>query len=283
MRGCDNYCSYCIVPYVRGRERSRSADRILQEVRRLSGEGYREITLLGQNVNSYRDDGIGFADLLASVATAAAPAWVRFVTSHPKDLGASVADVMASRANICDQLHLPLQSGSDRVLKAMRRGYTTEEYLAKVAMLRERMPEIVLSTDIIAGFPGETEEDFEETVGILDEVRFDYAFLFRYSERRGTAASTLPDTLPEGERLRRLNILQELQGRITAERSRALVGRTFQVLVTGDARRPGQQAGRTPGNRSVVLEGTSFRPGEVIEVTVNRADGWTHFGVPVDR
>ena len=281
MRGCDNRCSYCIVPYVRGRERSRSAGAVLEEVGQLASEGYGEITLLGQNVNSYRDGDVDFPRLLASVAREAAPAWIRFVTSHPRDFGPELAGVMTESENVCPQLHLPAQSGSDRVLAAMGRGYTAKQYLEKVAMAREAVPGLVLSTDIIAGFPGETEEEFEATVELLREVRFDYAFLFRYSERSGTAAARMKGALPVEERLGRLQRLQELQREITVERSKALVGSRIEVLVTGDARRPGQQAARSPGNRMVVLEGTDYRPGERVTVTIVRADGWTHFGRPV--
>ena len=281
MRGCDNRCSYCIVPYVRGRERSRSAGAVLEEVGQLASEGYGEITLLGQNVNSYRDGDVDFPRLLASVAREAAPAWIRFVTSHPRDFGPELAGVMTESENVCPQLHLPAQSGSDRVLAAMGRGYTVAQYLEKVAMARRAVPGLVLSTDIIAGFPGETEEEFEATVELLREVRFDYAFLFRYSERSGTAAARMKGALPVEERLGRLQRLQELQREITVERSKALVGSRIEVLVTGDARRPGQQAARSPGNRMVVLEGTDYRPGERVTVTIVRADGWTHFGRPV--
>lgn len=281
MRGCDNRCSYCIVPYVRGRERSRSAGAVLEEVAELSREGYGEVTLLGQNVNSYRDGYVDFPRLLESAAREAAPAWIRFVTSHPRDFGPELAGAMAASENVCPQLHLPAQSGSDRVLAAMGRGYTAEQYLDKVVMARRVVPGLVLSTDIIAGFPGETEEEFEATVELLREVRFDYAFLFRYSERSGTAAARMKGALPVEERLRRLQRLQRLQREITVERSKALVGRRMEVLVTGDARRPGQQAARSPGNRMVVLEGTDYGPGEMVTVEIVRADGWTHFGRPV--
>jgi tRNA-2-methylthio-N6-dimethylallyladenosine synthase len=281
MRGCNNYCSYCIVPAVRGPERSREAGRILTEVAELSAAGYGEITLLGQNVNSYRDGSTGFSELLGAVARTADPAWIRFVTSHPRDLTRGVAEVMAGTGNICRQLHLPLQSGSDRILADMNRGYTSGEYLEKVAMLRELMPGIVLTTDVIAGFPGETLDDFDRTAALLEEIGFDYAFLFRYSERKGTAAASMPGAMPVEERLRRLHVLQGIQNRITLRRSAMLAGRELRVLVTGEARRPDQQAARTMGNRMVILENTSFQPGELVDVTITRGDGWTHFGVPV--
>lgn len=282
MRGCDNFCSYCIVPFVRGRERSRGWSDVICEVKSLADEGYGEITLLGQNVNSYLDRKVTFPDLLEKASLAAGRSWLRFVTSHPRDLDRQVVSVMASSGNICKQLHLPVQSGSDRVLKRMNRGYTSGEYLEKIAILRESMPDIVLSTDVIAGFPGETPEDFFLTVSMLEEVRFDYAFLFRYSERTGTAATAMENGVPEDERLERLGALQELQRRITTEKSKELVGKLLEVLVTGPARYPDQQAARSPGNRMVVLEGTDYSPGTFVTVRIDRADGWTHFGVPAE-
>lgn len=280
MRGCDNFCSYCIVPFVRGRERSRSWKKVIDEVKSLADEGYGEITLLGQNVNSYLDGQVTFPGLLEKVSRAAGRSWVRFVTSHPRDLDRELVSVMASADNICDQLHLPFQSGSDRVLKRMNRGYTSDEYLEKITMLREAMPGIVLSTDVIAGFPGETPEDFAGTVSMLEEVRFDYAFLFRYSERTGTAATSMENSVPEEERLERLGALQELQRGITTEKSKELAGKHLEVLVTGPARYPGQQAARSRGNRMVVLDGTDYPEGSLVTVRIDRADGWTHFGVP---
>jgi tRNA-2-methylthio-N6-dimethylallyladenosine synthase len=282
MRGCDNRCSYCIVPQVRGSERSRSVGAVMEEVATLAGEGYGEVTLLGQNVNSYRDGGVDFPGLLRMVAREVAPAWVRFVTSHPRDFGADLARAMGETPNVCPQLHLPVQSGSDSVLQAMGRGYTAGEYLEKVRMAREAVPGLVLSTDIIAGFPGESEEDFLLTVELLQRVGFDYAFLFRYSERRGTRAAAMEGALPVEERLARLARLQSLQRGMTIDRSKALLGREMEVLVTGPARLPGQQAARSPGNRMVVLEGTDYPPGRRVRVRIVGADGWTHFGRPAN-
>lgn len=280
MRGCNNYCAYCIVPYVRGRERSCDSEHILDEISRLSMDGFREITLLGQNVNSYNCDGIRFAGLLESAATVAEPARLRFVTSHPRDLNNEIIKVMSSHENICNQLHLPVQSGSNKILVRMKRGYSREEYLDKIFALREAMPEIVLSTDLIAGFPGETEAEFNDTVELLEYIRYDYAFLFKYSERTGTAASGMDNAIPEDERLGRLNHLQKIQRRITIEKSEELVGKVLDVLILGDAKGDKQQAARTSGNRVVILEGTSFPPGAFISVEITRADGWTHFAVP---
>lgn len=278
MRGCDNYCSYCIVPFVRGRERSRTPEAILGEVKGLLDSGYREITLLGQNVNSYRSGQVLFPELLGRVAEAAEPAWIRFVTSHPRDLDASLADVMAGHRNICRAIHLPAQSGSDSVLRCMNRGYSRSGYLEKIGMLRSRMPGIVLSTDMIAGFPGETEADFLDSLSLLSEVRFDYGFLFRYSERKGTSAAAMPGAVPVHERLARLHRMQELQNAITREKSSLLEGRILRVLVTGPGTLVGQLAGRTPGNRAVVLPDCGASAGSFIDVRITRADGWTHYG-----
>ncbi len=277
MRGCSNFCSYCIVPYVRGRERSHDSRHILSEITELSKKGFREITLLGQNVNSYNCSGIGFAELLESAADAAGPSRLRFVTSHPRDMSPEVIDVMTSHGNICNQLHLPVQSGNNRILSEMKRGYTVDEYLSKIDSLHEAMPGIVLSTDVIAGFPGETEEEFNDTVELMERVRYDYAFLFKYSERSGTEACRIENPVPEEERLKRLQHLQKVQHRITMEKSSELLGREMEVLILGDAKGDNQQAARTTGNRVVILEGTSFSPGDFVTVTVTRADGWTHF------
>lgn len=281
MRGCDNMCSYCIVPYVRGPERSRSAASVIGEVGALRDAGYREITLLGQNVNSYRSDGMHFPDLLREAAAAAAPAWVRFVTSHPRDLTEDLVRAMADSPNVCRQIHLPVQSGDDRILSLMNRGYTRDGYLQGISMLRSAMPEIVLSTDMIAGFPGETDEEFERSLDLLAEVRFDYAFLFRYSERPGTPAAGFGGPVPVPVRLERLHRLQEAQKAFTLESSTALEGAEVPVLVTGPGRRPGQQTGRTPGNRTVVFEGGGLDIGAFVLARITSADGWTHFASPV--
>ncbi len=280
MRGCDNFCSYCIVPYVRGREHSRKSDAVLSEIAALSESGYGEITLLGQNVNSYRDGETTFPLLLRKVASHARSSWIRFVTSHPKDLDLETVRVMTREENVCRYLHLPVQSGSDVILKKMNRGYSIQEYLETIGILRDSMPDIVLSTDVIAGFPGESEEDFRKTVDLLEKVRFDNAFLFKYSERSGTSACSLENSVPEKERLSRLNRLQELQRAITIEKSGELLGRTHRILITGAAKKPRQQAGRTEGNRMVILEDTDFSPGIFVNVRITRADGWTHFGEP---
>lgn len=277
MRGCDNYCSYCIVPYVRGRERSRPSDAVVEEAASLASAGYGEITLLGQNVNSYRSGATGFPELLERVSKAAGGAWVRFVTSHPRDLTPGLVETMRSCRNVCRALHLPVQSGSDPVLRAMNRGYTRGAYVEKVRMLREAIPGIVLSTDMIAGFPGETDRDFEDSAALLEEVGFDYAFLFRYSERRGTAAAAMDDPVPAVKRLERLHRLQEIQGAVTRRLSADLSGRFMPVLVTGPGGRPGQTLGRTAGNRAVVFEGSPAPAGRFVLAVIESGDGWTHF------
>ncbi len=279
MRGCDNFCSYCIVPHVRGRERSRPVADILREVSGLSAFGYGEITLLGQNVNSYRSGDLRFPELLVMVSREARGAWVRFVTSHPRDLTDELVEAMSRCRNVCRQLHLPVQSGSDRILSAMNRGYTRSEYLLKIRKLRKAMPGIALSTDMIAGFPGEGEEDFELTASLLAEVRFDHAFLFRYSERAGTAAAGMDGSIPVGVRLERLSRLQEIQGEITRASSAALSGREMPVLLTGPGVKHGllQTQGRTAGNRVVVFEGRQAKAGTFVLARIGSTDGWTHF------
>lgn len=232
MRGCNNFCSYCIVPYTRGRERSISPGRIVEDIARLRDEGYREVTLLGQNVNSYDGGGLDFAGLLDRAADTGME-WIRFLTSHPKDLGDGILDVMARRENVCNHLHLPLQSGSDHILGLMNRHYTVERYLSVVERAREVVPGITLTTDLIFGFPGETAEDYEATISLMERVRFDFAFLYRYSEREGTKACDLPGSVPEAERIERLKRAITLQNAITAERNAAQAGTVHTVLVKG--------------------------------------------------
>jgi tRNA-2-methylthio-N6-dimethylallyladenosine synthase len=281
MRGCDNYCSYCIVPFVRGRERSRAADRITEEVVGLTADGFRDITLLGQNVNSYRTGSTGFPELLARVADSAGTAWIRFVTSHPRDFGDDLVSAMASHPNVCRHVHLPAQSGSSRILTLMNRGYDRDYYLGRIDALRTALPGVVITTDLIAGFPGESDEDFMETVELVKRVGFDQAFMFRYSEREGTRAAELGGALPVEVRLARLNILQDTQSSISRAKSAALAGLRMPVLVTGSGTRPGQQSARTAGNRVVILEGSGFEVGTFVEVEILSGDGWTHFADPV--
>jgi tRNA-2-methylthio-N6-dimethylallyladenosine synthase len=250
MEGCNNFCAYCVVPYSRGREKCRPADGILAEVLDLAKNGYKEVQLLGQNVNSYRDPKTGeaFAELLKRVSRVEGIEWIRFITSHPKDLSREIARTMADHPNICRQLHLPLQSGSTSVLTRMNRGYSRGEYLDKTTLLKGLMPDIALSTDIIVGFPGETEADFEETLDVLKKAGFANIFSFRYSPRPRTAASKLPDDVPLEVKRKRLIVLQELQKDIQLARNKRLVGKTLKVLCSGVSRKGARRySGRSEG------------------------------------
>lgn len=280
MRGCDNFCAYCIVPYVRGRERSRPAENVVQEVERLAEAGYVEVTLLGQNVNSYWDGRHDFADLLRKVADVPGIRRVRFATSHPKDLSDKLIETIAAHPHICHHVHLPVQSGSDRILERMNRRYTRQSYLRLVERIRNRIPDVALTTDVIVGFPGETPEDFQLTRSLLEEVEFDGAFIFRYSVREGTAAAQMEDDVPEPEKIARLEELNRLQKKISLKRNRAYLGRWVEVLVEGPNRkRPGQWLGRTDTNKIVVfsppapLPAGAFVPVRVVEVTAHTLFG----------
>ncbi|MDE5683839.1 MAG: MiaB/RimO family radical SAM methylthiotransferase, partial [Muribaculaceae bacterium] len=270
MRGCNNFCSYCIVPYTRGRERSRPVDSILGEVADLRKRGFKEVTLLGQNVNSYLDGETDFAALISAVAEAAPDMRVRFTTSHPKDMSDAIIDAIASHRNICRHIHLPVQSGSNSVLKAMNRKYTREWYLDRIAAIRSRIPDCGISTDLFTGFHGETEEDFQETLSLMREVGFDSAFMFKYSERPGTLASrTMPDNVPEDVKIERLNRMIALQNELSAASNRADIGREFEVLVEGVAKRSKEQmVGRTSQNKTAVFARGDAKVGETRRVRV---------------
>ena len=275
MEGCNNFCSYCIVPYVRGREISRASGRIVDEVRRLADEGYKEIQLLGQNVNSYRDPekrGSDFADLLDKVAGVGGIERIRFITSHPKDFTERIAEVMAAHENICNAIHMPPQSGSDRVLKGMRRGYSRAGYLEKIEILKYYLKNVHLSGDFIVGFPGESEEDFKLSLALVDEVRFAMLFTFIYSPRPGTAAAKLEDGVEREIKVERLKRLQELQARIQTEAHEKMVGGVYGVLIEGEsARGNGQLSGRTEGNIVVNLEGSRELIGDIVSVRIIEA------------
>ena len=275
MRGCNNFCSYCIVPYTRGRERSRELESILREVADLRERGFREVTLLGQNVNSYRytaADGTvtDFPALLAAVAESAPDMRVRFTTSHPKDMSDDTIEVIATHPNICKHIHLPVQSGSNRVLKAMNRKYTREWYLGRIEAIRRRIPDCGISTDLFTGFHDETEEDFEETLSLMREAAFDSAFMFKYSERPGTlAARTMPDNVPEAVKIERLNRMIALQNELSAASNRRDVGKEFDVLVEGRSKRSSDRwMGRTEQNKAAVFPAGPFRAGDTIRVRV---------------
>ena len=288
MRGCNNFCTYCIVPYTRGRERSRDVESILREARDLREHGFREVTLLGQNVNSYRftrEDGtvITFPDLLRTVARAVPDLRVRFTTSHPKDMSDETLHVIAEEPNVCRHIHLPVQSGSSRILKLMNRKYDREWYLERVAAIRRIIPDCGLSTDIFCGFPGETEEDHRLSLSLMEECRYDSAFMFKYSERPGTYASRhLPDDVPEEVKIRRLNEIIALQNRLSAEANARCVGRTYEVLVEGVSKRSREQLfGRTEQNRVVVFDRGTHRVGDRVQVRVTESSSATLKGVEV--
>lgn len=282
MRGCNNFCSYCIVPYTRGRERSRELQSILREVADLQQKGFKEVTLLGQNVNSYNyTDAEGnttdFAGLLAAVADAYPTMRVRFTTSHPKDLSDEVIAVMASRPNLCKHIHLPVQSGSNKVLKDMNRKYTREWYLDRVAAIKRAMPDCTITTDMFTGFHDETEADFEETLSLMREVGFDSAFMFKYSERPGTLASrTLPDNVPEDVKIDRLNRMIALQNELSLASNRKDIEREFDVLIEGISKRSKDQlVGRTEGNKTCVLPRGQHGVGQTVKVRVADATSAT--------
>lgn len=282
MRGCNNFCSYCIVPYTRGRERSRELQSILNEVDDLRRRGFKEVTLLGQNVNSYRfvdADGVvtDFPRLLATVADFAPEMRVRFTTSHPKDMSDETIDVIAAHPNICRHIHLPVQSGSNAVLKAMNRKYTREWYLGRIEAIRSRIPECGISTDLFTGFHGETEEDFQLTLELMREARFDSAFMFKYSERPGTlAARTMPDNVPDGVKTERLNRMIALQNELSAASNLADVGKTFEVLVEGFSKRSREQLmGRTSQNKAAVFPRGDHKKGDFVRVRIVGASSAT--------
>ena len=274
MRGCNNVCSYCVVPYTRGAERSRDARSIVREACDVFAKGYKEVTLLGQNVDSYLwKDGtetVDFATLLERVADVSPQLRVRFATSHPKDISNRVIEVMASRPNICRHIHLPVQSGSTRLLEKMRRKYTREWYLERVEAIRRAMPDCGITTDVIAGFCGETEEDHADTLSLMEQVGFDWAFMFAYSDRPGTLANrTMQDDVPPEVKNRRLNEIIGLQNRKSLERYRAQIGRTLEVLVEGPSKRdPAQLCGRSSNNMMCVFPAAGHRAGEYVKVAV---------------
>ena len=278
--GCDNFCTYCIVPYVRGRFVSRKPEDVISECEMLIDDGVKEITLLGQNVNSYgKDIGLNFAWLLEKVAGFEGIKRVRFVTSLPQDFTPDIVDVMAGNETVCPSLNLPVQSGSTRVLRMMNRKYTREEYMAKVAMIRGKIPGLGLTTDLIVGFPGETEEDFEASMSLLQEIRFDLVHSAAYSERDGTPAAKMEGALPVELRLERLNKLNELQDSITLSINQALTGQVFEVLADDDAPKgEGLIQGRTPSDKVVIFEGDRSLLGQFVKVRITEAEAWCLHG-----
>ena len=284
MRGCNNYCSYCVVPYTRGVERSRDPQTILSEALSLFENGYREVTLLGQNVNSYRYGAVDFPELMRLVSEISPLLRVRFATSHPKDMSDRLLEVMASKPNICRCIHLPAQSGSSRMLEKMNRKYTREWYLDRIAAIRRILPDCAISTDLFCGFHSETEEDYQETLSLMREVGYDSAFLFKYSERPGTyAAQHLPDTVSEEEKVRRLQGMIDLQNQLSEESNKRDIGKVFEVLIEGFSKRSREQLfGRTSQNKVVIFDKKNYRVGQFIKVRINRASSATLFGDPVE-
>jgi len=280
MRGCNNFCHYCIVPYTRGRERSRDIESILREVRDLRDRGFKEVTLLGQNVNSYHFEEIGFPELLRRVAEEVPTMRVRFTTSHPKDMSDETLHVIAEMPNVCKHIHLPVQSGSDRILKLMNRKYTREWYLDRVAAIRRIIPDCGLSTDIFVGYHSETEEDHQLSLSLMREVGYDSAFMFKYSERPGTYASKhLPDDVPEEEKIRRLNELIALQTEISALQNKKDEGKEFDVLLENFSKRSRDQLmGRTEQNKAVVVDKGSHHIGETVRVRITGSTSATLLG-----
>ena len=285
MRGCNKFCSYCIVPYTRGRERSREVESIINEVKNLQANGYKEVTLLGQNVDSYLyNDGKGnatdFSQLLEKVALAVPDMRIRFTTSYPNDMTDQTLEVIAQYTNICRYIHLPVQSGSNKTLKLMKRKYTREEYLDRIAAIRRILPEASIGTDIFCGFSDESEQDFEDTLSLMREVRFDMAFMFKYSERPGTfAAKHLPDNIPEEVKIHRLNQIIALQNQLSLTSNLNDIGKTFEVLVEGYSKRSREDFyGRTSQNKVVIFPKNGTKIGDLIDVTIHRATGASLIG-----
>ena len=278
-RGCDNFCTYCIVPYVRGRERAHSADYIVDSVRKMVDEGVVEIMLLGQNVNSYRYEGLDFPGLLERVVGETDVKRIRYMTSHPKDLSKRLVDVMAAHPRIMPHIHLPLQSGSNRVLEMMGRIYTIEHYLKIVDYIRNKLDYVSLTTDLIVGFPSETEDEYEQTLDAVRRVQYDAAFMFRYSVRPGTTATRYDDDVPEEDKIRRLNRLIDLQKNIALERNQREVGRIRYGLVEGKSRRSDKlYRARTEGNKTVLFAGEDISIGSIVPIRVTAADAFTLHG-----
>lgn len=282
MYGCNNFCSYCIVPYVRGRERSRRKEDILAEFKELISKGYKDITLLGQNVNSYgkdNDDGCDFADLLKLLCSVEGDYKIHFMTSHPKDATHKLIDVMAEEDHIAKHFHLPMQSGSDAVLKAMNRHYDSERYLSIVDYLRQRVPDIAITSDIIVGFPGETEDDFEKTLEMLERVKFDMLYSFIYSPRKGTPAAEMENQIPKETQNKRFDRLLALQNKIALEKNLPLVGKTVRVLCDGESKNNSKlYSGRTESSKIVFFEGAECDTGNFVNVEITRAEPFALYG-----
>jgi tRNA-2-methylthio-N6-dimethylallyladenosine synthase len=279
MRGCDKFCTFCVVPFTRGRERSRLQVNVLKEVEDVAQRGFKEVTLLGQNVNSYWDSTYDFPDLLAAVADVDQSLRIRFMTSHPQDMSDKLIGTIASRTNICNYIHLPVQSGSDRILELMNRTYTADHYLNLVRKIKRAIPEISLSTDIITGFPTETEDDHKQTLNLLQEVEYDGAYTFKYSPRENTKAWSMSDDVPEEVKNRRLSEVIDIQRNISLHRNRTMVGQTVEVLVEGPSKKSAVDfCGRTDSNKMVVFPKNGDAIGDYISVRIERVNSATLFG-----
>ncbi len=279
MRGCDKFCSFCVVPFTRGRERSRSLASVVEEVRTLAERGFKEVTLLGQNVNSYRDGEYDFADLMRSVAEVDRTMRIRFTTSHPQDMSDRLIETIAANSNICKYIHLPVQSGSNRILELMNRTYTIEHYLGLVKKIRTAMPDASLTTDIISGFPTETEEEHRMTVDLMREVRYDGAYTFKYSPRENTKAWEMVDDVPEEVKGQRVFEISQLQQKISHELNQRLIGKVEQVLVEGPSKKSDEEwTGRTDTNRTVIFSKNGEASGEYIDIVIERCNPATLFG-----
>ncbi|MCK4558815.1 MAG: tRNA (N6-isopentenyl adenosine(37)-C2)-methylthiotransferase MiaB [Calditrichia bacterium] len=279
MRGCDNFCTFCVVPYTRGRERSRDPLNIVEEVKRLVGEGFKQVTLLGQNVNSYQFGSHDFADLIAMVSEVSGIERIRFISPHPKDFPVKLIDIVANNEKACKQIHLPLQSGNDRILDIMNRTYSQSEFLNLVELMRKKIPDLALSTDVIVGFPTESDEEYEDTLKVMREVRFDSAFMFKYSERKQTIAQRkFPNDVPEEVKTDRLIELVEMQRKINFENNQRHLGKTYDVLVEGKAKKPDQLMGRNEANKIVVFPDQGQKVGDFINVSIDEVTPNTLIG-----
>ncbi|HAX48584.1 MAG TPA: tRNA (N6-isopentenyl adenosine(37)-C2)-methylthiotransferase MiaB [Bacteroidetes bacterium] len=282
MRGCDKFCSFCVVPYTRGRERSRPLEGVIREVKQLRDEGFKDVTLLGQNVNSYISESYDFSDLLAACAKAVPDIRLRFTTSHPQDLSLKLIETIAEHDNICNYIHLPVQSGSDRVLELMQRSYTIEHYMKIMDNIKKLIPDVSLSTDIITGFCTETEEDHKMTLEVMKEVKYDGAYMFKYSPREKTKAWKMEDDVDEEIKTRRLVEIVELQRGISEEKNMQTVGKEFEVIIEGISKKSDKMLfGRTDGNKTVIIPLNDAKPGEKVLVKVNKANSATLFGEAV--
>lgn len=283
MRGCDNVCSFCVVPYARGRERSRDPENVVEEARKLAEQGFKQVTLIGQNVNSYKYDGCTFADLIERVSEVDGIERIRFTSPHPKDFPEPLIEVVRDNPKVCKHIHLPLQSGNDRILEMMRRTYTQTEFIDLASILRKQIPTVALTTDVIVGFPTETEEEYQDTLRVMRSVEFDSAFMFKYSERKHTLAERkYSDDVSEEDKTSRITRLVDLQRKMSFKRNNAHLGEVFEVLVEGRGKKPDQLLGRNDGNKIVVFPDNGARVGEFVNIRIDEVTPNTLIGESVD-